>query len=166
MKWLIGIALVVAVIGVAVRMIGGSLPVQHRTIVTRTIMAPADDVWSLISDLSQWQDWRTDVKQVEILPGNAVRVTDSNGTVRYRIEKPAERTLITIIEQEGLPWGGRWIWRVERQTDHTSLVTIIEEGEIYSPMFRFFARFVFGFEGTMKSVLDQLEAAAGRRSGT
>lgn len=31
-------------------------------------------------------------------------------------------------------------------------------GEVYSPFFRFMARFVFGYERTMRTYLDGLEA--------
>lgn len=161
MRWLIGIAMILVFIAIAVRMIGASLPVKHTVSVTRTIPHPAGDVWARISDPGQWQQWRSDVTRLEMLPENRFRVTDSNGTVLYRIEIPAERTLVTVIEQEGLPYGGRWIWLVEPETDHSTRVTITEEGEVYSPMFRFFGHYLFGYDSTVKSVLDQLETAAG-----
>ena len=37
-------------------------------------------------------------------------------------------------------------------------VTLTENGEIYNPVFRFMARFVFGYDGTMRTYLDGLEA--------
>ena len=38
-----------------------------------------------------------------------------------------------------------------------SLVRITEDGEIYNPLFRFMARFIFGHEGTIASYLLDLD---------
>lgn len=161
MKWILGgIVLVLAVALLTIWIIGRSIPLAHSATASRTIQAPADRLWTMISDLEQWKSWRTDLKSLEVLSDERVEVTDRFGTVQYRIEKPGDRTLVTIIDQEGLPYGGRWTWVVEPSGDGAATVTLTEEGEIYIAFFRFMARYVFGYDSTMRSILDQLEASA------
>ena len=76
--------------------------------------------------------------------------------MRYRLEQPQDRTLVTTIDTPGLPYGGRWIWSVEEAGPLQSTVTIVEEGEVYSPLFRFISRFVIGHEATLRGAMDQL----------
>ncbi|HZD05714.1 MAG TPA: hypothetical protein VE173_12380, partial [Longimicrobiales bacterium] len=64
------------------------------------------------------------------------------------------------IADEGLPFGGTWTYVLEPDAGGTR-VTLTEDGEIYNPFFRFMARFVFGYDGTMRSYLDGLEARMG-----
>lgn len=162
MKIVLAIGLTLLVVGVAVVAVGWMLPVEHRSVVTRTIPAPADEVWARIAAVEDWAAWRTDVRSVEMEAGDRAVVTDSNGRVRYRVERPADRTLVTTIDQEGLPYGGRWIWSVEPAEDGTSaFVTVEEEGEVHHPVFRFVSRFILGHDATIRRVLDQLESSMG-----
>jgi hypothetical protein len=55
-------------------------------------------------------------------------------------------------------FGGTWTMEIT-PTPSGSRLTITERGEIYNPVFRALARFVFGYEGTIASCL----AAAQRR---
>lgn len=160
MKIVLAIGLTLVVLGVGVVAVGWMLPVEHRSVVTRTIPAPADEVWARIASVEDWATWRTDVRRVEMEAGDRAVVTDSNGRVRYRIERTADRTLVTTIDQEGLPYGGRWIWSVEPAEDGISAsVTVEEEGEVYNPVFRFVSRFILGHDATIRSVLDELESS-------
>jgi hypothetical protein len=159
MKWLLGLVLLFVLVVTVVWLLGRSLPVSHETTLERVIDAPADEVWRSIEDPARWKLWRTDLEQLEALSDESFIITDSNGAIRYRLERPAERTLVTTIDQQNLPYGGQWRWTVAPATDDTSRVTITETGEIYNPFFRFFARYVFGYDATMSSVLDQLEIA-------
>ena len=43
----------------------------------------------------------------------------------------------------------------------TRRVTLTEAGEIYNPIFRFMARFVFGYSGTIEAYLKALHAKFG-----
>jgi hypothetical protein len=61
------------------------------------------------------------------------------------------------IANPALPFGGTWTYEV-RPTPHGSTLTITEDGEIYNPLFRVMARFVFGYEGTMAAYLAAAEA--------
>ena len=71
-----------------------------------------------------------------------------------RLERP--RLLVARIADRDLPFGGTWTYTVTPD-NRGSVVRITEDGEIYNPLFRFMARFVFGYEGTIASYLSDLD---------
>lgn len=161
-KWLAGaVAALMLALG-TMWAIGSLLPVRHRATVSATLPADAETVWHRIDDVGDWPTWR-DVR-VEVLAADSVRVMEKGRPLLYRIERPAERTLVTEIATAGLPYGGRWTWSVAPTDNGSATVTIVEDGEVYSPVFRFFSRFVFGYEATMRDVLHRLEASLEPRS--
>jgi hypothetical protein len=68
--------------------------------------------------------------------------------------------MVTRIADQGLPFGGRWTYELAPSNAGTRVV-ITEDGEIYNPIFRFMARFVFGYAGTLETYLSQLQARMG-----
>lgn len=156
LKWVGATVAVLLVAVVGVWIAGSLLPVEHRATVSRTVPADVDAVWERIDRIEAWPTWRE--VEVDVLSGDSVRVRDAWETLTYRIERPRPRTLVTEIVTPGLPFGGRWIWSVA-PTDGGTIVTLVEDGEVYDPFFRFFSRFVFGYEATMRGVLDELEVA-------
>jgi hypothetical protein len=73
------------------------------------------------------------------------------------VEQVPPRRLVTRVADPDLPYGGTWTFELDPQPAGTRL-TITERGEIYNPIFRVFARFVFGYAATMERYLDALEA--------
>ena len=59
------------------------------------------------------------------------------------------------IADPTLPFGGTWTYEIA-PADSGSVVTITESGEVKSPIFRFMARFVFGYTSTMDGYLEAL----------
>ena len=143
--------------GLGMWAVGSTLPVAHRASVTRVIEADPATVWSRIDDVAGWADWRD--TEVEILGPDSVRIRMEGETLDYRVERPSLRTLVTRIVTPGLPFGGRWTWSARPVDDGATEVTIVEEGEVYDPIFRFFSRFVFGQESSIRAALDDLEAS-------
>lgn len=157
-------ALVALVYGV-----GMLLPVEHRTSVQRRVAGSPDEAWAAITDVEASSEWRGDVDRVELLPSEGVGVLwrEWGGEAPLTFElvesTPPERWVARIADED-LPFGGRWIYELAGGRDSTT-VTITEEGEIRDPLFRFFARFVFGYEATATRYLDDLEAhMEGRRA--
>lgn len=120
--------------------IGYFLPVAHQASRSAEFSAPPEVVHALISDLPNYSTWwpenQTNVEVVESIP---------------------PRKLTTRIVGE-TAFGGTWTWEIQK-TASGSRATITERGEIYNPLFRALARFVFGHASTMESCL----AAARRR---
>ena len=143
MKWALGVLIsliaVVAVIAIA----GTFLPVEHEASRSAEFSRPPEVVYALISDLPNYPSWwpenQTKVEVVEALP---------------------PRRFMTRIVGES-QFGGTWTMEIVR-TASGSRLTITERGEVYNPVFRTLARFVFGYTSTMESCL----AAAQRRLST
>ncbi len=68
---------------------------------------------------------------------------------------------VAAITDDTLPFGGRWTFDLSPEGAGTR-VRIVEDGEVRDPLYRFFARFVFGQTGSMIAWLDALEADATR----
>jgi uncharacterized protein YndB with AHSA1/START domain len=173
MKWiLIAAASLASLIGIAV-LAGSRLPRSHRASREQPIPASPEAIWSAITDVEAFPAWRKDVKRVQRLPdvdGLPVWIEEGrSGKITFavqRLERP--RLLVARIADRDLPFGGTWTYTVTPDNSG-SLVRITEDGEIYNPLFRFMARFVFGYEGTIASYLSDLDKrftrAAGSRQG-
>ena len=144
-----------------VTVIGYLLPVAHVASSDRTLAAPPDTIFALISTPVDFPKWRSDVKTVDILPAvdgkPRFRENGSNGPITMEItEQVAPRRLVTRIVDTDLAFGGTWIFELTPAGAGTA-VRITENGEVYNPFFRFMARYVFGHTATQQSYLNDLE---------
>ena len=139
-----GIGLVVLLTAV----IGWTLPVKHRATGRATFAAPPSAIYALITGVSEFPKWRSKLDRVEVLPPVDGKVTfhevGDDGRILYVVEEavPDER-LVTRIADPELPFGGRWTYTLRPVPAGTEL-EIVEDGEVYNPLFRFMSRFVFG----------------------
>ncbi|MFO0972483.1 MAG: SRPBCC domain-containing protein [Phycisphaerae bacterium] len=156
------IALIVcgALVGlvVLVTLVGLLLPRGHvATGAVRLERAP-DAVWAAVTTVEEFTRWRGDLKGAERLPdknGRPVwRETDKHGqTMTLECEEwSAPRRLVTRIADAGLPFGGTWTIEIE-PAGAGCTVRVTENGEVYNPIFRFMARFVFGHRATLRGYL-------------
>ncbi len=170
MKWLLLAGSILVVIILVALVIGWSLPVKHSASRRATFAAPPEAVWTAITDVDAFPQWRSDVKNVERLPdrdGRASWVEDgSNGRIAFAVERSEPpRLLVSRIADPHLPFGGTWMYTLTPESGGTTLV-ITEDGEIYNPIFRVLSRFVFGYEATMASYLASLETKIAARGTT
>jgi hypothetical protein len=161
MKWAIivvgGLMLLVAVMA----LVGSMLPRDHHaTRKARFHVAPE----AIYAALTGPQDWRTGVKSFGALPDQDGRKQwweqDSHGQkITYEIveAKPPNR-LVTRIAQAGLPYGGTWTFEIAALPEGGSEVRITEDGEVYNVIFRFMARYIFGYTGSIETYLRDLGA--------
>jgi hypothetical protein len=165
MKWaLIAAGALVALVGVAAA-VGTMLPKGHRASAVASIAAPPEAVWALVHDFSAWPSWNPAIRTMERLPdrdGQAVwAFSESSGRITTRVVESAPPgggrpgRLVTRIDDPDLPFGGSWTWEIAAAGAGTE-VRITEDGEVYNPIFRFMARFVFGHDGTLKAYLAAL----------
>ncbi len=157
MKWIFIVAAVLVVIVVTALVVGWLLPVQHVASRRATFSVPPEVVWKLITDVESFPQWR-DVKRVERLPdrdGKPVWVEESRtGKLTLAVERSEPpRLLVGRIADPSLPFGGTWTYEITPTPEGCAL-RITENGEIYNPIFRVMARFVFGYEGTIGSYLE------------
>ena len=135
MRWILWIVVsLIALVGV-IALIGYFLPVAHEASRSAEFNTPPETVYALISDLKNYSTWwpenETTVEVVEAVP---------------------PQKFVTRIVGESA-FGGTWTWVIE-QTATGSRATITERGEIYNPIFRTLATYVFGLTSTMESCLE------------
>jgi hypothetical protein len=164
MKWVFlivgGLMLLVGVMAA----VGAMLPRDHHaTRKARFHVSPA----ALYAVLAGPPDWRTGVKAYGELPEqDGRRRWWEEDTHRQKITfelleaKPPER-LVTRIAQPGLPFGGGWTFDIAPIHGGGAEVRVTENGEIYNVFFRFLARFVFGYTGSIETYLRDLGAKFG-----
>ena len=138
--WAAGILL--ATIGGMV-IVGWALPAAHEASRHAEFNQPPEAVYALISDVKNYSTW---------WPENAVDVEVVEAV-------PPEKFVTRIVGESA--FGGTWTWVIEKTPDGAR-ATVTERGEIYNPIFRTLARFVFGYTSTMENCL----AAAQRRLST
>jgi polyketide cyclase/dehydrase/lipid transport protein len=160
MKWLlIGLG-VIALVSAAITAIGAALPRGHSATRQAALPVPPDVVWRTITDVDAFPSWRSGVKSVTRLPDRDGRprwVEETNqGKIPLAVERSEPpRLLVVRIDDPDLPFGGTWTYSITPTTAGSRL-SITEDGEVYNPIFRFMARFVFGYEATMRAYVDAL----------
>lgn len=164
MTWLFLVVAAVVAVSLIVVAIGLVLPRDHTATRTVEVPTPPDEVWAVITDVSAYPRWRPDVTRIETLPDvdgrpswREIRRRDS---IPYEtVESVPPHRFVTRIADRRLPYGGQWaieLAPLRTGTPRGTQVTITELGEIYNPVYRVFAHFVFGYTATMDGYLHAL----------
>ncbi len=160
LKW---IAIIVLVIGGAIALVatlGTLLPVRHTAMRSATFKQTPQQIWDLIAGPPTW---RPEVQKFEELPphdGHRMwREYGSQGQkMTYEaIESDPPRKLVMRIADPHLPFGGTWTYVITPETDGT-ILTVIENGEVYNPIFRFVSRYIMGYNSTLERYFKALGA--------
>ena len=160
MPWVIGIIAVLAVLVVIVAGGGALLPAAHSCTRSAVVGAPPAAVFETIRDVAAQGSWRGDVKSVEVLPAAGGRLryreSGSNGAILFEVvEESAPSKRVVRIADDRLPFGGSWTWVLAPEGNQTR-VTITEDGVIKNVVFRFLARFAFGYHRSLEGYLENL----------
>lgn len=147
--------LILVVIG-----IGMLLPQSHVVARSMLLKQKREDVYALISNMKGAPEWRKDIEMVEEVKDESgetlYREKSKHNVLTYRIVKrEAPQKFATTIADKDAPFGGSWIFDLAEEGGGTR-ITITERGEVYSPVFRFMAKFVFGHHKTMEAYLTDL----------
>ena len=161
MKWIVIAIVVLGALVAIVALIGSRLPQAHRASVEQTLTVAPEAVWRTITDIDAFPSWREGLKRVQRLPdrdGRPVWVEEGrSGKMTLAVERlEPPRLLVGRIADPGLPFGGTWTYEI-MPAPGGSLLRITEDGEVYNPIFRFMARFIFGYEGTIRSYMTSLQ---------
>jgi hypothetical protein len=170
MPWtaiLVVLGILVALVGVAI-IVGSNLPREHVATVRARYVAPPTAVWALISDPYSAGSWRKDVKRVEKVPDinehPAWKEESGFGLITYElVESTVGVSRTTRIADESLPYGGQWEYRLTPSGSGTELV-ITERGHVKPALFRFLSRYVFGYTGTLNTLMTELGAKLGEQT--
>ena len=168
-KWLAAILAVPVGLAGLVYAVGALLPRDHVARAEAVVPAPPAAVAALVRDVEGQPRWRSAVDSIEVLerrPGGGLRYVERSGgdsiTFDFAEEEPDAR-FRSVIADPALPFGGAWTIALAPAGGGTR-VTIEERGEVRDPLYRFFSRFLFGHEGTMRTWLADLERALQHRS--
>jgi len=166
-KFLISLGTIVFTVVALVLGVGWWLPVAHNAARTVVLAAPPATVFDIVSDFARHPEWRSDLTRVETDGepgmGQLVREIGADGELPYRVTALQRPTLlVTRIESASLPFGGAWTYYFVEAPSGGTRLTIAEDGEIYNPVFRFMARFVFGYEATIDRYLSDLATRVGQ----
>lgn len=164
MTWALLIIGIAACLAGLMAVIGAMLPRGHRA--TRKAhfrCAPA----AIYAVLAGAPDWRTGVRSFGALPEDDGRKRwweeDAHGQkITYElVEDLPPHKLVVRIAQPGLPFGGAWTFEIAAAGSGSDL-RITEDGEIYNVIFRFLARFFFGYTASIDTYLKDLGVKFGQ----
>jgi hypothetical protein len=157
----IGGAIVVVIAVVA--LIGATLPVAHKASRRMRFRQPPTALYAVLAGPP---DWRSDVKgsgELAAVDGKR-RWWEEDGRgkkITYElVEDRAPSRRVTRIADQSLPYGGTWTFDITPAGEGSEL-RITEDGEVYNVIFRFMARFVFGYTGSINGVLRDLSKKFG-----
>ena len=161
MKWILLVLGAIVLVAIVVAIIGALLPRSH--VLTRSGRYPKSpkQIYAIARDVAAAPTWRQGLKSVELLePRNGkvcFREVSSHGAITYLIveDQPGVK-LVTEIADPNLPFGGTWTFEFSGSESDCTL-SITEHGEVKNVVFRFMARFIFGYAGTIETYLQDLE---------
>jgi hypothetical protein len=159
MKWaLLAMGVLILMVALAA-LVGAMLPARHRASRMARIRASPEAVYAVLAGPP---DWRTGVRSFGVLADQDGKrrwweEDDHGHKVAYELVEQAPPTrMVTRIADETLPFGGTWTYEISRAETGGSEVRITEDGVIHNLLFRFMARFLFGYTRTMEQVLGDL----------
>lgn len=162
-RWVLWIVLALGGLVAVVAVIGSRLPKAHHAARSVRLPVTPEMLYALLIDIDRIPEWRKDVKRVERLPDRDGRPAwiqhGRNGALPMFLERMERPSLLVGRVGEGLAFGGTWTFRISPAPGGSEL-TVAEDGEIYNPIFRFMARFVFGYTATIEAFMKNLEAKA------
>ncbi|TGK33369.1 polyketide cyclase [Leptospira gomenensis] len=152
-----GVGFVVALV-LVVYGIGSVLPVEHTSSLEKTFPVPAKTVYALIRNVREYPSWRSNLKSIEEISSVSWKETDSNReTTTYSfVRDEKDRLLESKIMDEDKPFGGSWTFELI-PVDGGVKLEITENGRVFSPIFRFFSKYVFGHTATIRAYLEQVD---------
>lgn len=166
MRWVLVVVVGLLAVIAVVALIGVLLPQNHVATRSRTFQHSSERVFSAISDVRNYPKWRPGVREVGVLSESPLRWREdgSSGKVEFELtSSDAPKRQVVTIASKDLPFGGRWEYDLAPDGAGTRL-TLSEHGEVYNPIFRFMARFVFGYTKTMDDYLVALDGYLARQA--
>ena len=155
-----GLIALVTFATVIVFLIGNAIEPRHSTQVARSVLATPAEVAKLIRNVEAYPSWRhgVSISDLQKHETEATYVETAFGDViAYRLdEKSRDKLFVATITDKTLPFGGTWTFEISTDGGATTLM-IREDGVIRDPFYRFFAKYVFGYDSSIVSYLNSLE---------
>lgn len=164
MKYLLIILGFIILVPILVWGIGMMLPQSHTAEITMQFNASPENIFTLITNVENFPNWRSNVDRVEIFNDEKkilqwIEYYTNGDTLSFRIlERQENSILVTEIADKNLPFGGKWTYHIQPGGEQTRL-TITENGEVYNPIFRFISKFIIGHDGTINQYMTDLDTS-------
>jgi hypothetical protein len=129
MKWIALVLIAVIVVVAIVAIIGSTLPRNHVASRTLRLKRSPGDVWPVVTQAMNASSVPVDV-----------------------LENDPPRRLVTRVKETEKMFGGTWTVTATPTTGGSAL-TIVEDGWVANPIFRFVSRYVMGHHATMDGIL-------------
>ncbi|MDV6235559.1 SRPBCC family protein [Leptospira ellisii] len=148
----------IAVAALTVYGVGSILPVEHTSSLEKFFPVPPKTVYALIRNVKEYPSWRPNLKQIEEISSVSWKETDSHKeTMTYSfVQDQKDRLIESKIMDEDKPFGGSWTFELIPVEEGVKL-RITENGKVFSPVFRFFSKYVFGHTATIRAYLGHME---------
>jgi hypothetical protein len=165
MRWILWIGGGLAGLVALMALIGAMLPLRHSASRRAKFRVSPEALHAVIAGPP---DWRTGVKSFGALPDVGGRKrwweedTHKQKITFELVEDSPPARMVTRIADRSLPFGGTWTFDISPAADGGSELSIREDGEVYNVIFRFMARFIFGYTGTIETYLHDLGAKFGQ----
>jgi len=168
MKWILWIFVVLAGVLILITLIGWLLPKEHTVTRQAHFQQPPEVIWKTITDIDAMPTWRQGLKSVKHLPDRNglpawIETLDSGTIPLETVASQPPSKLVVRIADPKLPFSGTWTYEIT-PVPSGSRLHIREDGEIYNPLFRFLARFVFGYTGTIDTYLKSMAKKFGEQA--
>lgn len=155
------LAITLLVAGLIIYAAGRALPARHTATGEAHLNASVTRVFRVITAVDEYPQWRPDVSAVEWLDapgGRTWRERIHGDAITFEvIDVRAPTRFVVRIADPGLPFGGTWTYELAPSGAGTRL-RITEDGEVSNPFFRVVARYLLGYDATVRSYLRDLEA--------
>lgn len=149
--------------------VGALLPVAHTARVRLELRAPQAAVYEVIADVVDYPFWRSGLDSLSVVsttPRTRWRESGANGTIEFeQVAARAPRSLTAQIQgakEQG--FGGSWTWDLAPRPGGGTVITITERGEVYNPLFRLLARYLFSPYDSLERYARDLAARFGERA--
>ena len=169
-RWTGAIFFALAFIFLVLTGIGTSLPIEHHASCSATYAKPIRYLFTAVADDAASASWRPGIVSAVLISGSGPtavwRETDTHGgaityrTIAYSNNDKLARSIDFV---PGMQFGGTWTYVISpgpvaigHEPTRVNRVTLIEDGDIYNPFFRFLARYVFGYTHNMETYLVDL----------
>ena len=160
MKWILYVAVGLALLVGGVVVVGYALPAQTTHSRSITLHQPPAAVFAVLADLSHFPEWNRNIEKVEKLPpikGNeATRQTFTGGMTMVIITTGSQPPghLIRSLGDDGGPFEGSWTYDISA-VEGGSKIVLTELSIFKNPLFRVLTR-LFGVTKYMDEHLQDL----------
>ena len=135
MKWIAIVAGGVVLLVGGIAGVGSLLPRNHKASRTLRVTRTPDVVWPLV-----------------------IRAMETSTVPVDILEQDPPHRLVTRVSEREKNFGGTWMLSIAAVPGGSD-VTVVEDGWVANPIFRFVSRFVIGHHATMDAILKQVAAS-------